>query len=131
MLNRVRLRNTSSSQRRVAPSAVALFEIGNRFAVADEHHCPNPPPDIPGLIAGAISEERIAAYRAALEEYTRDRVPLDWAMTQNNLGTALRALGEWEQTGRRFRWQPTGRFGPKRHPLPDGFWSRLWRTAAA
>jgi hypothetical protein len=25
------------------------------------------------------------AYRLALEEMTRDRVPLDWAMTQNNL----------------------------------------------
>src|ERR1700719_2174135 len=35
------------------------------------------------------------------------------------------------QTGRRFRWKPTGRFGPKRHPVADGFWSRLWRTAAA
>ncbi len=27
---------------------------------------------------------------------TRERVPLDWATTQNNLGTALRALGERE-----------------------------------
>ena len=27
---------------------------------------------------------------------TRERVPLDWAMTQNNLGDALRALGERE-----------------------------------
>ena len=34
-------------------------------------------------------EEAVAAYRAALEERTRDRVPLDWAMTQNNLGNAL------------------------------------------
>ena len=34
-------------------------------------------------------EEAVAAYRAALEEWTRERVPLDWAMTQNNLGTAL------------------------------------------
>jgi tetratricopeptide (TPR) repeat protein len=38
----------------------------------------------------------IAAYRAALEERTRDRVPLDWATTQNNLGIALRKLGERE-----------------------------------
>ena len=29
-------------------------------------------------------------------ECTRDRVPLDWAMTQNNLGNALRTLGERE-----------------------------------
>ena len=41
-------------------------------------------------------EEAVAAYRAALEERTRERVPLDWARTQNNLGTALRALGERE-----------------------------------
>ena len=32
------------------------------------------------------------AFRAALEEYTRERVPLDWAMTQNNLGVALASL---------------------------------------
>ena len=38
-------------------------------------------------------EEAVAAYRAALEERTRERVPLDWATTQNNLGTALRTLG--------------------------------------
>ena len=44
-----------------------------------------------GALAGATQ-----AYRAALEERTRDRVPLDWAMTQNNLGTALKRLGERE-----------------------------------
>src|SRR5262249_39012386 len=32
--------------------------------------------------------EAVAAFRAALEEWTRARVPLDWAMTQNNLGVA-------------------------------------------
>ena len=41
-------------------------------------------------------EEAVAAYRAALEEWTRERVPLDWAMTQNNLGNALQTLGERE-----------------------------------
>ena len=46
-------------------------------------------------------EESVLAYRAALEERTRERVPLDWAATQNDLGTALRALGEREsETGR-------------------------------
>ena len=40
--------------------------------------------------------EAVAAYRAALEEYTRERVPLDWATTQNNLGLALETLGERE-----------------------------------
>ena len=41
-------------------------------------------------------EEAVAAYRAALEERTRERVPLDWATTQNNLGNALWTLGERE-----------------------------------
>ena len=41
-------------------------------------------------------EEAVAAYRAALEERTRERVPLDWAGTQNNLGNALWRLGERE-----------------------------------
>ena len=38
----------------------------------------------------------ISAYRAALEERTRERVPLQWATTQSNLGTALSTLGERE-----------------------------------
>jgi exonuclease VII small subunit len=38
----------------------------------------------------------VAAYRAALQEWTRERVPLDWATTQNNLGSALATLGERE-----------------------------------
>ena len=36
------------------------------------------------------------AYTEALKEYTRDRVPLDWAMTQMNLGNALQTLGARE-----------------------------------
>jgi hypothetical protein len=35
----------------------------------------------------------VAAYDAALEERTRERAPLDWAMTQTNLGNALWVLG--------------------------------------
>jgi exonuclease VII small subunit len=41
-------------------------------------------------------EEAVEVYRAALEEYTRERVPLDWALIQNNLGTALQTLGARE-----------------------------------
>ena len=41
-------------------------------------------------------EEAVAAYREALEECTRERVPLEWARTQNNLGLALSTLGERE-----------------------------------
>ena len=36
----------------------------------------------------------MAAFRAALQEELASRVPLDWAMTQNNLANALRTLGE-------------------------------------
>ena len=34
--------------------------------------------------------------REALKKFTRERGPLDWAMTQNNLGNALSTLGERE-----------------------------------
>ena len=42
-------------------------------------------------------EQAVAAFTEALKEGTRERVPLDWAATQNNLGTALATLGEWER----------------------------------
>ena len=38
----------------------------------------------------------MTAFRAALEEMTRERVPLNWATTQMNLGNALQTLGERE-----------------------------------
>jgi tetratricopeptide (TPR) repeat protein len=43
-------------------------------------------------------EEAVAAYRAAPEEQTRDRVPLEWARTQESLGNALAMLGEREKS---------------------------------
>ena len=49
-----------------------------------------------GKVGAERLEEAVAAYRAALEEYTREGSPADWAMTQNNLGNALRSLGERE-----------------------------------
>ena len=48
-------------------------------------------------------EEAVAAYRDALREYTCERVPLDWAMTQNNLGNALATLGERTQIERNWK----------------------------
>jgi hypothetical protein len=39
-------------------------------------------------------EQAVDAYRAALEEWTRERLPLDWAGTQINVGVALETLGE-------------------------------------
>jgi tetratricopeptide (TPR) repeat protein len=41
-----------------------------------------------------LLEEAIAAYRTALQEYTRETTPFDWAMTHNNIGSALTLLGE-------------------------------------
>jgi tetratricopeptide (TPR) repeat protein len=38
-------------------------------------------------------EEAVLAFREALKERTRERVPLQWATTQNNLGNALSTLG--------------------------------------
>ena len=38
-------------------------------------------------------EDAVAAYRAALEEATRQRNPFLWAAIQNNLGNALAELG--------------------------------------
>jgi tetratricopeptide (TPR) repeat protein len=49
------------------------------------------------LSGTSLLEEAVAAFRAALEERTRARVPLDWAATQNNLGNVLRILGERER----------------------------------
>ena len=42
--------------------------------------------------------EAVAAYRAALTEYTPEQMSYRWAATQNNLGNALRALGEREES---------------------------------
>lgn len=41
-------------------------------------------------------EQAAETYREALREWPHERVPLYWAMTQNNLGTALAELGERE-----------------------------------
>jgi tetratricopeptide (TPR) repeat protein len=39
-------------------------------------------------------EQAVAAFREALKEGTRERAPLDWASTQNNLGYTFMRLGE-------------------------------------
>jgi tetratricopeptide (TPR) repeat protein len=49
----------------------------------------------------AALQESIATWRVALQYRARNRVPLQWATIQNNLGLALAALGERESgTGR-------------------------------
>ena len=42
-------------------------------------------------------EQAVVAHTEALKEWTRERVPLNWAMTQNNLGNALMVLGRRER----------------------------------
>jgi tetratricopeptide (TPR) repeat protein len=61
---------------------IARNDLGNALRVLGERES-----------GTARLEEAVAAFRAALEERTRERVPLDWALTQNNLGNALRVLG--------------------------------------
>jgi tetratricopeptide (TPR) repeat protein len=41
----------------------------------------------------AYLQDSVAAYRGALEVYTRADMPANWAMTQNNLGNTLRVFG--------------------------------------
>jgi tetratricopeptide (TPR) repeat protein len=57
------------------------------------------------LVCGTIGDQAgsnddlaaaIHAFREALKEWTRERVPRQWAMTQNNLGVTLQTLGEFE-----------------------------------
>jgi tetratricopeptide (TPR) repeat protein len=47
--------------------------------------------------------ESVACYRAALNVRTRQLVPLDWAMTQNNLGNTLFILSTREESVRRLQ----------------------------
>ena len=48
-------------------------------------------------------EEALEIFRAALNSVVRDRVPLDWAATQSNLGNALATLGQ--RKGERRGWR--------------------------
>ena len=50
-----------------------------------------------------LPRESVKAYRLALLEKTRERAPLAWAKTQNNLGLALSRLGERENSSERLR----------------------------
>ena len=47
-------------------------------------------------------DDAVTAFRDALKEYTRERVPLAWAAIQNNLGLALATLGEREGNSSRY-----------------------------
>jgi tetratricopeptide (TPR) repeat protein len=47
--------------------------------------------------------EAIAAHRAALEEITRERAPLDWAATQHNIGDTYLSLGAVDKAVEAYR----------------------------
>ena len=78
----------ASSQRRTALQAaygIALFALGKRERET-EH-----------------LKEAVAVYHRALEVFTRERVPANWAVTQNNLGVALFSLGDRENDTERLK----------------------------
>ena len=43
-----------------------------------------------GALGTELLAQAVAAYRSALEVRTREQLPQNWAMTQNNLGLTLR-----------------------------------------
>jgi tetratricopeptide (TPR) repeat protein len=63
----------------------ALTDLGNALGTLGEREAET-----------ARLEQAVDACREALEELTRDRVPLKWARTQMNLGDALLTLGQRE-----------------------------------
>lgn len=54
---------------------IALNDLGNALSILGEHES-----------GTARLDQAVTAYREALKERTRDKVPLNWAMTQGNLG---------------------------------------------
>ena len=84
-------------------------------------------------------EEAVAAYRAALQERTRERVPLDWAGTQTISATRsgrwasgrqqpIKQRAVWRLKRRvsisRQRWRNTGRLA---RPMTWAWWKRTSR----
>jgi hypothetical protein len=61
-------------------------------------------------------EEAVAAYRAALEEYTREYVPLYWDQTTRNLERALQILSERQTAQERDQPSARQRVHAKRQP---------------
>jgi tetratricopeptide (TPR) repeat protein len=103
--------STSAERGQLAMSRLRYQEAAQRFADAAKHV----PEERSDIRLGYLDQEADALYRqgnergentaliAAIERYRilltlrpRDRVPLDWAMTQNNLGNALATLGQRE-----------------------------------
>jgi tetratricopeptide (TPR) repeat protein len=77
-LRREQLALASSDDERAA----ARHDLGKAFMTLGERDS-----------GTARLEEAVAVYRAALQQRTRERILLDWTLTQNNLGRALQTLG--------------------------------------
>ncbi|MGH1482017.1 MAG: hypothetical protein ACRBM6_25345 [Geminicoccales bacterium] len=63
----------------------------------------------------SLADEAMPAFYAALGEFTSDYVPLEWALTQTNLGNALAQFGrrtndttQLEQAAMAYRNAPGG-----------------------
>jgi tetratricopeptide (TPR) repeat protein len=92
-IERVRglLRSSRAEQWSAATRAQVLFILGGTLVTYGDQSGQNEP-----------LQEAVAAYREALEERTREKVPIDWAVTQAGLGVALLALGTREAGPARF-----------------------------
>ncbi|MGF6597588.1 tetratricopeptide (TPR) repeat protein [Paraburkholderia sp. GAS448] len=86
-IKRVRtlLKSSTADQWNAATRANVQIILGNALLRYGEQSGTNEP-----------LREAIAFYGEALKERTREKVPLDWAATQNNLGLALAVLGKRE-----------------------------------
>jgi len=95
-----------NAQKSLSQERDRWFESGSLHRRVRSHQCraaqpvQNPAPwraDCARRVAGRAISNRQLPPIAALEESTRDRVPLKWARTQWALGSALRVLGEREK----------------------------------
>jgi hypothetical protein len=71
---------------------------------------PGSPTRSGGEHGSQLLDQAVSAYRSALEVYTQDDLPQDWADTQNNLGNALSEPGTRSggEQGRQLAHDPPG-----------------------
>ena len=106
--------NAFYEQSKFREAIAAYAEIENRFAQRKivKEDLPEEWAETKGLIGNAKSKlgdsvegresqqllgEAVSAYRAALEVRTREQLPQQWAMTQNNLAKVYILLKQWQE----------------------------------